>query len=113
MPDLIDDRLHHLAGILNQADEGKQDLTIGLAELLDDGGRLWRGAGHHMIRFLHGGRLLSVFLRLATGFYRTGTDRRLPTFNYDRDALERDDFSHMDNAHAGPRKRARGHDGPA
>src|SRR4051794_38685055 len=88
MPDLIDDRLHHLAGILNQADEGKQDLTIGLAELLDDGGRLLRGAGHHTIRFLHGGRLLSVFLRLATGFYRTGTDRRLPTFNYDRDALK-------------------------
>src|SRR4051812_30200412 len=87
MPDLIDDRLHHLAGILNQVDEGKQDLTIGLAELLDDGGRLLRGAGHHMIRFLHGGRLLSVFLRLATGFYRTGTHRRLPTFNYDRDAL--------------------------
>src|SRR3954471_970781 len=87
MPDLIDDRLHHLAGILNQADEGKQDLTIGLAELLDDGGRLLRGPGHHMIRILHGGRVLSVFLRWATGFYRTGTDPRLPTFNYDRDSL--------------------------
>jgi len=24
---------------------------------------------------------------LATGFYRTGANRRLPTFNYDRDAL--------------------------
>ena len=27
------------------------------------------------------------FLRLATGFYRTGANRHLPTFNYARDAL--------------------------
>ena len=34
--------------------------------------------GHDVIRFFHGGRLLSVFLRLATGFYRIGANRRLP-----------------------------------
>jgi hypothetical protein len=29
------------------------------------------------------------FLRLATRFYRIGTNRRLPTFNYDRDTVTR------------------------
>lgn len=32
----IDHVLDHLAGILAQVDDGKQDLPIGLAELLDD-----------------------------------------------------------------------------
>ena len=33
------------------------------------------------------GALVSVPPRLATGFYRIGANRRLPTFNYDRDIL--------------------------
>jgi hypothetical protein len=81
VPDLVDHGLDHLAGILNQVDDGKQDLSVGLAELLDNGGRLARSAGHDVVSFLHGGRLLSVFLRLATGFYRIGANRRLPTCN--------------------------------
>ena len=38
MANLVDHVFHHLAGILDQVDNGKQDLSIGLAELLDDGG---------------------------------------------------------------------------
>ena len=78
--DLVDHGLDHLAGILDQVDDGKQDLSVGLAELLDNGGRLARSAGHDVVSFLHGGRLLSDS-RLATGFYRIGANRRLPTFN--------------------------------
>src|SRR5215831_429073 len=70
--DLVDHLLHDITGILDQADDRKQDLTIGLAELLDDGGRLARCAGHDVVRFLHGGRLLSDSC-LATGFYRIGS----------------------------------------
>lgn len=79
--DLVDHGLEYLAGILDQVDDGKQNLSVGLAELLDYGGRLARTACHDVVSFLHGGRLLSVFLRLATGFYRIGANRRLPTFN--------------------------------
>jgi len=78
--DFVDDTLHHLAGALDHVDDGKQDLSVTSAELLDDGGRLARGAGHDVIRFLHGGRLLSDSC-LATGFFRIGANRRLPTFN--------------------------------
>ena len=81
VPELMDHGLDYMAGILDEVHDGKQDLSVGLAELLDDGGRLARSAGHDVISFLHGGRLLSVFLRLATGFYRIGANRRLPTFN--------------------------------
>src|SRR6266853_4135471 len=50
--------LYHLAGAFDQMDDGKQDLSVTLAELLDDGGRLAGSASHNMIRFLHGGWLL-------------------------------------------------------
>ena len=69
MSDFVDHVLDYLAGILDQVDDGKQDLAVGLAELLDDGGRLARSAGHDVVSFLHGGRLLSDSC-LATGFYR-------------------------------------------
>jgi hypothetical protein len=59
--DFMDDVLDHLAGILDQVDDGKQDLPVALAELLDDGGRLAGSASHNVVSFLHGGRLLSVF----------------------------------------------------
>jgi len=36
----MDDVFDHLAGILDQGDDWKQDLSVGLTELLDDGGRL-------------------------------------------------------------------------
>src|SRR5450631_2233980 len=39
-------------------DDRKQDLSVTLAELLDDGGRLAGSACHNMVRFLHGGWLL-------------------------------------------------------
>src|SRR5215472_7555350 len=61
MANLVDHVFHHLAGILDQVDDGKQDLSVGLAELLDNGGRLAGGASHDVVSFLHGGRLLSVF----------------------------------------------------
>src|SRR5262245_57032561 len=72
MANLVDHVFHHLAGILDQVDDGKQDLSIGLAELLDNGGRLAGSASHDMVSFLHGGRLLSDSC-LATGFYRIGS----------------------------------------
>src|SRR6202162_3669168 len=50
--------LYHLAGAFDQMDDGKQDLSVALAELLDDGGRLPGSASHNMVRFLHGGWLL-------------------------------------------------------
>src|SRR6202049_5174621 len=50
--------LYHLAGAFDQIDDGKQDLSVALAELLDDGGRLAGSASHNMVRFLHGGWLL-------------------------------------------------------
>jgi hypothetical protein len=37
--DFMDHAFDHMAGILDEVDDGKQDLSIGLAELLDDGGR--------------------------------------------------------------------------
>src|SRR5262245_41991797 len=72
MANLVDHMFHHLAGILDQVDDGKQDLSIGLADLLDNGGRLAGSASHDMVSFLHGGRLLSDSC-LATGFYRIGS----------------------------------------
>src|SRR5262249_23233181 len=72
MANLVDHMFHHLAGILDQVDDGKEDLSIGLAELLDNGGRLAGSASHDMVSFLHGGRLLSDSC-LATGFYRIGS----------------------------------------
>jgi hypothetical protein len=36
--DLMNHRLHHLAGVFDQVQDGKQDLPIGSAELLDDQG---------------------------------------------------------------------------
>src|SRR6266568_8812590 len=62
----MDHRFHHLAGTFNQVDEGKQNLSVGLAELLDHGGRLACGPSHNVVRFLHGGWLLSDSC-LATG----------------------------------------------
>src|ERR1700674_2425452 len=50
--------LYHLAGAFDQMDDGKQDLSVALAELLDDGGRLPGSASHNIVRFLHGGWLL-------------------------------------------------------
>jgi hypothetical protein len=38
----MDDGLDHLAGGLNEVDDGKQDLPVALAELLDDDGTLPR-----------------------------------------------------------------------
>jgi hypothetical protein len=38
--DLMDDGFDHLAGGLNEVDDGKQDLPIALAKLLDDSGTL-------------------------------------------------------------------------
>jgi len=61
VPDLMDHVLDHLTGILDQANEGKQDLPIALTELLNDGGRLAGSARHDLVSSLHGGRLLSVF----------------------------------------------------
>src|SRR3954447_14013365 len=52
--DLVNHGFDDMAGALDQVDDGKQDLTVGLAELLNDGGRLARGAGHDVVRFLHG-----------------------------------------------------------
>jgi hypothetical protein len=78
--DLMDDGLDHLAGGLNEVDDGKQNLPVALAELLDDGGTLARSASHNVVRFLHGGWLLSGSC-LATGFYRNRATRRLPTLN--------------------------------
>jgi hypothetical protein len=49
--------------------------TVGLEELLDDGGRLSRAARvKNVVRFLHSGRLLSDSC-LATGFYRNRRHR--------------------------------------
>jgi hypothetical protein len=89
MADLVDHGFYDLARTLDQIQDGKQDLSVGLAELLNYGGALTGSASNDVVWFLHGGRLLSVFLRLATGFYRIGANRRLPTFNYDRDTLRR------------------------
>jgi hypothetical protein len=89
MADLVDHGFYDLARTLDQIQDGKQDLSVGLAELLNYGGALTGSASNDVVWFLHGGRLLSVFLRLATGFYRIGANRRLPTFNYDRDTLAR------------------------
>jgi hypothetical protein len=52
--ELVDDCRHHLAGTLDHLDDGKQDLPIRLAELLNDGGGFAFGPRHD-IRFLHGG----------------------------------------------------------
>src|ERR1700686_5712434 len=54
----VQDGLHHLAGAFDQMDDGKQDLSVALGELPDDGGRLAGSASHNMVRFLHGGWLL-------------------------------------------------------
>ncbi|MGA8869981.1 MAG: hypothetical protein WB460_02515, partial [Candidatus Acidiferrales bacterium] len=59
--DFMDYGFYDLAGVLDQVQDGKQDLPIGAAELFDHCGRLPRSAGHDVVRFLHGGRLLSGF----------------------------------------------------
>ena len=51
MTDLVDHVLDHLAGILDEVDDRKQDLTIALAELLDDGGRLAPQRGSQCNKF--------------------------------------------------------------
>ena len=51
--------LDHLASILDEVDDGKQDLSVGQPELLDDGGRLASSASHDVVSFLH-----------AVGFFR-------------------------------------------
>lgn len=38
LADLMDHGLHHLAGVLDQVHDGKQDLPVGLTELLDHSG---------------------------------------------------------------------------
>src|SRR5581483_4892488 len=86
----MDHALDDLAGILDEVHDEKQDLSVGLAELLDNGGRLARSAGHDVIRFLHGGRLLSEFLfgnrilsnRQPTAAYQPST--RLGTSSFPR-----------------------------
>ncbi len=88
----MDHGFHHLAGALDQVDDGQQDLPVGLAELLDHGGLLASSVSHNMVLFLHGGWLLSDSC-LATGFYRNRRHRRLPTSNYDRDTLQVPDSS--------------------
>jgi hypothetical protein len=55
---LVQHGLHHLAGAFDQVDDRKQDLSVALAELLDDCGRLLGSPRHDMVRFLHGGWLL-------------------------------------------------------
>jgi len=57
---LVDHGLHHMAGALDEVGNGKQDLSVALTELLENGRALARGPGHDVVRFLHGGRLLSV-----------------------------------------------------
>ncbi len=51
MANLMNHGLHDLAGALDQVDDGKQDLPVSLAELLDNGGRLARRTGHDVVRF--------------------------------------------------------------
>ena len=57
--DFVDDGLDHLAGAFHQVQQGKQDLSIGLAELLDDCGRFLSGLRYDLVCFTHGGWLLS------------------------------------------------------
>jgi hypothetical protein len=78
--DLVNHGFDDVAGALDQVDDGKQDLTVGLAELLNHGGRLARGAGHDVVRFLHGGWFLSVVL-FSNRILSNRCHRRLPTFN--------------------------------
>jgi hypothetical protein len=56
--DFVNHVLHDLAGAFDQVDQRQQDLSVGLAELLDDGGGFLGGTRHNMVRFLHGGWLL-------------------------------------------------------
>jgi hypothetical protein len=58
--DFVDDGLDYLAGAFHQVQQGKQDLSIGLAELLDDGRRLFGGLRHDLVCFTHGGWLLRI-----------------------------------------------------
>jgi hypothetical protein len=44
--DLMDHGLYYLAGVLDQVQDGKQDLSIGSTELLDDSTRFVRGPRH-------------------------------------------------------------------
>ncbi len=57
MAELMDHGLHDLAGVLNQVEDGEQDLPVGLTELLNYCGALAGGASHDVVWFLHGGRL--------------------------------------------------------
>src|SRR5712691_5234455 len=82
--DLVDHVLYHLAGSLDEIDEGKQDLSVALAELLDDGGRFLGGARHNMVRFLHGGWLLFGF-DFSNRILSKPAPPPLPTYNYNWD----------------------------
>jgi hypothetical protein len=55
----MDDGIDHLARALDHGDNGEQDLAIGFAELLDNGGRLVGGARDDLIGFTQDGWLLS------------------------------------------------------
>ena len=55
----MDDCLDPLAGAFHQVQQRKQDLSIGLAELLDDGRRFLSGLRYDLVWFTRGGWLLS------------------------------------------------------
>src|ERR1019366_3172503 len=80
--DFVQHGLHHLAGAFDQIHDGKQDLPVALAELLDDDSRFLFGPGHNMVRFLHGGWLLFLSLVWQPDSIETGATAALPTFNY-------------------------------
>ena len=58
----MDVRVDHGAGALDLLDQGKEDLTVALAELLDDGRRLLVGAGYDLIFFFTAVGLLFGFV---------------------------------------------------
>ena len=66
--DFMDDGIDHLARTLDQVDDGEQNLSIGFAELLDNGRRLVGGARDDLIGFTQGGWLLSDSRFSSTGF---------------------------------------------
>src|SRR5438876_4148397 len=80
----VDHVLHYLAGAFDEVDEGKQDLSVGLAELLDDCGRFLGGARHNMVRFLHGGWLL-FGIDFSNRILSKPAPPPLPTCNYNWD----------------------------
>ena len=70
--DFVNHVLHDLASAFDEVDQRQQDLFVGLAELLDDGGRFAWGARHNMVGFLHGGWLLFKGLVWQTDSVETG-----------------------------------------